>query len=233
MWFLVLISVLLCRLMGLICWMGINLSLKKKKKTTTFKPALQLQYLHPRLLCLRWNISRMLTRPIAAGDYYSVRFAACFALEEFHPKLLGVPSKPEKCRHQRDWTLWKKKVCSLSPYPYFWSWIKDGRLKKKTPGLHNLCWHFNGDIFERICDGENTPVLSECQHIVTGKPLAVGRHSYWHLTSVTRGFPPPSDLMLVINAASGVHLQRAIRWSCWRARASRGPRLDLHTYPSK
>lgn len=45
-----------------------------------------------------------------------------------------IRSKPEKCSHQRDWTFWKKKVCSLSPYPHFWSWIKDGRLKKKCQG---------------------------------------------------------------------------------------------------
>lgn len=104
--------------------MGINFEFGKKN---VLPP-------HPRSLYRRWNISHMLTRSVADDDYYSVRFAACFALKEFHPRLLGVTSKPEKCSHQRDWTFWKKKVCSLSPYPHFWSWIKDGRLKKKCQG---------------------------------------------------------------------------------------------------
>lgn len=123
---------------------------------------------HPRSLYRRWNISHMLTRSVADDDYYSVRFAACFALKEFHPRLLEANQKSAATSGIEHSEI--KKVCSLSPYPHFWSWIKDGRLKKKMPGLHNQCWHFNGDILERICDAENTPVLSECQHIVTGKP---------------------------------------------------------------
>lgn len=35
----------------------------------------------------------MLTRSVADDDYYSVRFAACFALKEFHPRLLEANQK--------------------------------------------------------------------------------------------------------------------------------------------
>ena len=117
----------------------------------------------------------------------------------------------------------EKKVCSLSPYPNFWYWIKDGRLKKKKWQGCVICTDTLMATSLNACATERTLPFSLSVSILLLENPRCWMTFILTLDLCYQGFPaPPSDLMLLINAASRVHLQRAIRWSCWRARASYG-----------